>query len=187
MHRAVLMVLGSVAAWTQPRLRAAPRAVAVKAEPSPGTCSLASPPGFEACYETLRAVREDTQRPLLTLQQLERLAPVEAKALAKRVDFDVPTTPLGAARKFFAHPTAQFIVMAFLASSYGRRATGAAAAASDVTAILATATFWIIQEHVIHDKLLHSDEAWFGSVDNGAADDHRVRGRFREVGWREPV
>lgn len=128
---------------------------------APGTTALSSPPGFEAAYEAARAYREVHARPLMRLSQLEAVAPEKARLLASRVDFDVPSTVPGAVRAFCTHPTGRFIGGAFAATAVARVAVGGAGGA-DAVAFLATASFWCMQEWLIHDKLLHSADEWFG-------------------------
>jgi len=127
----------------------------------PGTTALASPPGFEAEYRALREHRAATGRPLVSLRQFEARTPAAARRLADRVNFDVPSTVLEATQTFFSHPTAQFIVAAFGLSTAARCQLGVFTVA-DPLAFLATSSFWMVQEWLIHDKLLHSEKDWFG-------------------------
>ena len=127
----------------------------------PGTTALTSPPGFETAYQTLRDIRKTTGRPLVHWTQVAKHSPEAANQLRERVNFDVPTTVPGAALTFFSHPTAQFIVAAFTLS-VGWRLNLGAISLLDVIAFVVTASFWMVQEWLIHDKLLHSKEQWFG-------------------------
>ena len=127
----------------------------------PGTTALTSPPGFEEAYSALRALREETGRPLLDVSQLETYAPRFAAQLRESVDFDVPRTVPQALRCFFQHPTILFICAAFTLTTAARCTLGALSPMDGVVAI-ATAAGWCFQEHFIHDKLLHSTEDWFG-------------------------
>ena len=128
---------------------------------SPGTTALASPPGFEECYDTLRHIRASSGRSLLDLRQLEAHAPSIAARLGERVNFDVPTTRSDAVTTFFAHPTARFISAA-VALSVAARAMLGPVTAMDAVASVATASFWVLQEPIIH-KLLHTGH-WYGAT-----------------------
>jgi hypothetical protein len=128
---------------------------------TPGTTALSSPPGFEECYETLRHIRASRGRSLLDLRQLEAHAPSIAARLGERVNFDVPTTRFDAVVTFFAHPTARFISAA-VALSVAARAMLGPLTAMDAVASIATASFWVLQEPMIH-KLLHTGR-WYGAT-----------------------
>ena len=127
----------------------------------PGTSALSSPPGFETEYDTLRQIRQSTGKPLLRLSQLERYDAGAAARLSQRVNFNVPRTQAQAVVTFFSHPTARFISAA-LACAVAWRGTLGAPTLADAAAGLVTAAFWVVQEWLIHDKLLHSANTWFG-------------------------
>lgn len=136
---------------------------AVPAVATPGTTALASPPGFEHCYDTLRELRSKGGHTLVDIRHLDSLAPEVAARLRERVNFDVPTTRSQAISTFFAHPTARFISGAF-ALALAVRARLGGPKPSDALAVLATTIFWVFQEWAIHDKLLHSAHSWFGET-----------------------
>ncbi len=125
---------------------------------------LASPEGFESEYSLLRSVREQSGRAIMSVEQLRAMGhgPV-ADRLEQRVDFDAPTTAAEALSKFFGHPTARFIAGALALSVGARCSVGAGFSAVDGGVALATAAFWMVQEHVIHGRLLHCPSAWYGS------------------------
>lgn len=131
-------------------------------KPAAGTTALASPPGFEAEYKTLREIRSTTSKPLLHLRQLEAHSPEVAQKLAQRVNFNVPKTGREAITTFFSHPTARFICCALGAAVAARFAMGMPLTLADGAAGAATGAFWMVQEWLIHDRLLHSDGEWFG-------------------------
>ena len=128
-----------------------------------GTTALASPPGFEDAYEKLRELRNSRGRPLIHLSDLAKHDAAIAARLSERVNFNVPTTAAGAVQTFFSHPTAKFICAMLSLSATARLSVGALGAA-DALAFVATSAFWVVQEWVIHDKLLHSENAWFGET-----------------------
>lgn len=123
-----------------------------------------SPPGFELHYAKLRELRAASGGSLLDVGQLTKAAPHLAHQLSHRVDFDVPRTRTAAALKFVRQPTALFIGAALAASARARMILPLPLGMADIAAALATAAFWIIQEWVIHDKLLHSASPWYGST-----------------------
>ena len=130
---------------------------------TPGTTALASPPGFEVCYDTLRELRSSGGHTLVDIRHLDSLAPEVAARLRERVNFDVPATRRQAISTFFAHPTARFISGALVLALAVRARLGPPTPA-DALAVVATATFWAFQEWAIHDKLLHSAHSWFGET-----------------------
>jgi len=130
---------------------------------APGTTALVSPPGFEEAYQTLRDLRDARGRPLIHLSDLAKHDAEIAARLSERVNFNVPTTAAGAVQTFFSHPTAKFICAMLSLSATARLSVGALGAA-DALAFVATSAFWVVQEWVIHDKLLHSENVWFGET-----------------------
>lgn len=144
-------------------LTRAPQLRTTVVAPAPGTTALASPPGFEDAYQTLRDYRRTHTKPLIHLSQLQKHNPTVAARLAERVNFNVPTTVNAALATFFGHPTARFICAAFAMALSGRVRLGGLSAV-DAVAGLATAIIWVLQEWVIHDKLLHSEHSWFGET-----------------------
>ena len=156
--------LGALRAPTLPRTSPFPNtAESASTVSAPGTTALVSPPGFEHAYEALRDYRTTTGRTLMRLEQLAQHEPDLASQLGRRVNFVVPTTARGALTTFFAHPTAQFIISALICTTCTRLQFGALSPV-DAMVALATAAFWCVQEHFIHDALLHSEQQWFGSM-----------------------
>lgn len=153
----VFLVLPCALLTRSPQLRTS------VAPASPGTTALTSPPGFEDAYETLRTLRDIRGRPLIHLSDLEKHDPAIAARLAQRVNFNVPTTARGAMETYFGHPTAKFICSMLWLSVSARLCVGGLSFA-DVFAGVLTTAFWTIQEWIIHDKLLHSETAWFGET-----------------------
>ena len=157
---ALLLPCASLSILQSPR----PLKKGVTAPAFPGTTALASPPGFEVCYETLREMRTTTGKPLVHLAQLEAHSPEIAARLAQRVNFNVPSTVPQAVNTFFGHPTAQFISAALAMAMAARVGMGVPIGAADAFAGITTAAFWCVQEWLIHDKLLHSEHSWFGET-----------------------
>jgi len=129
---------------------------------APGTLALRSPPGFEATYARLREIRAATGKPLVSLAQLRKIDAPCAEKLATRVDFNVPRTRREAAATFFAHPTARFIVAAFLAAVTARVRCAPPLGFDDAAAVALTAPAWCVQEWLIHARLLHASRPWHG-------------------------
>ena len=145
----------------EPSRRVLPPRGTAKAQP--GTTALSSPEGFEEVYASMRAWRQKhAGRPLVDIKQLDRHAPDEAQQLRERVNFDVPRTATGAVTTFISHPTAQFICGALVAAIVARWRLKRVLSVWDIGAGAVTALFWTVQEWAIHNKLLHSRQAWLG-------------------------
>ncbi|KAL1523078.1 hypothetical protein AB1Y20_018038 [Prymnesium parvum] len=128
----------------------------------PGTSALSSPAGFEQAYDALREMRGSSGRTLLHISQLEEVSPGLAAKLSERVNFNVPRTARDALACFFSHATSRFIAGMLGLTVVARCFLGPPTAVDAIVAI-ATAIGWCFQEHLIHEKLLHSSEPWFGS------------------------
>lgn len=120
---------------------------------------------------------------LLDVRQLSRgpARVVDSEALAKAypgVDFAVPSTVEGALCKFASSSTPQFIAFATvlpLALRFGLLPSYELQlpqlqpfSGVDVAVASAVAMFWVVQEWLIHDVLLHSEAEWLGkSIHHG--------------------
>eukprot|EP00327_Prymnesium_parvum_P045708 CAMPEP_0205865376 /NCGR_PEP_ID=MMETSP1083-20121108/7852_1 /ASSEMBLY_ACC=CAM_ASM_000430 /TAXON_ID=97485 /ORGANISM="Prymnesium parvum, Strain Texoma1" /LENGTH=212 /DNA_ID=CAMNT_0053227307 /DNA_START=91 /DNA_END=726 /DNA_ORIENTATION=- len=128
----------------------------------PGTSALSSPAGFEQAYDALREMRGSSGRTLLHISQLEEVSPGLAAKLSERVNFNVPRTARDALACFFSHATSRFI-----AGMLGLTVVAAASLAlpqpSTRSSRLPQPLAGASKSYLIHEKLLHSSEPWFGS------------------------
>ena len=127
----------------------------------PGTTALTSPPGFETAYQTLET-------------SVRRPAGLSCTGLKSPSTRRRPPTSCASAsistcrRPFQAPPSPSFLIRRLNSSSLaftlsvGWRLNLGAISLLDVIAFVVTASFWMVQEWLIHDKLLHSKEQWFG-------------------------
>lgn len=129
------------------------------------------PGKYDSIEVALRAYREEQQKPLLHAWQIKD-DDLREKLLDKNGDwrgtFANPESLREATVLFFSYATPRFIV-AMLAVSIGARwACGnllgeGGFSLADMVCCASVAVFWMLQEWVLHDKLLHSEKAWFGS------------------------
>lgn len=116
----------------------------------------------------LRAYRQQRRTSLLDVAQIkdDRLRAALSEGEEWRGAFAAPGTLANAVSLFMSYSTPRFIV-AMLGVSIAARCCLAASAAAPLAIVdaawaVAVAAFWVVQEWVLHDKLLHSDFEWFG-------------------------
>ena len=120
----------------------------------------------EEVASRLRGFRTATNRQLLDIAQLDDYDDELAATIRQTADFAVPTTMPEAVITFFSQGTPQFIVAMLLACTAGRLSLGTPTP-TDALVAVAVFAFWCVQEWWIHDKLLHSEDEWFGEQVHG--------------------
>lgn len=119
-----------------------------------------TPPMVQGPRRTLHQLRAASARPIIDVRELDG----ELAACLRRegVNFDVPTTAMGAMCTFASHSTPRLIALLVLALLVTRAGLGTFPSLGETLAIMATSLFWILQEYAIHRWALHSDAHWAG-------------------------
>ena len=116
---------------------------------------------------TLSSVHTPRRRPLLDVRHMKDAELQELLLGSEWAPlFDLPSTLPKAVAAYFGNKTPCFIVSVLFATAAARGGLAASGGGPLTTADLAVAgavaLFWMFQEWVLHDKVLHSEAEWLG-------------------------